>query len=187
MNEKVQTTRDYLTEFRDAFNAGINNIVKAASIYVEAIDHNPLLADRFVDEFSETVPATAWAGFEAVGRKWMHPRLLMGGGGRYSNKIKRLPYSTQERIFEGGRFDLLTSGGDTLKIDIREATPAQVEQLLDGSHVRTPSEQRAYIESQSMGKDEADPMPYTVSDGRVTFRRGTVLTKNEVRRLLVEM
>ncbi len=191
MNNEI-TKVDYINDFRNAFSDGLNSIVKASQIYVVAIDENPKIADDFVREFRDVIPATAWAGFEAVGRKWMHPRLLMGGGGRYGSKIKRLPYSAQEQIFNGGRFDLLTNKGDTLSVDIRELEPEQVDQIIDNNHIRTLSEQRAWLENQRTSDEEeivqlAEKPAYVISSGKVCFRRGITMTRNEVKRLLQEM
>jgi hypothetical protein len=182
------TQATYIKRFRDSFALGIEHIVKAAQVYVEAIDENPKFADVFAAEFQDSIPASAWSSFEAVGRKWMHPKLLLGGGGKYANKIKRLPYSLQERIFSGEKFELLTADGDILKVDIREATQSQVEQLIDFSHTRTKSEQKAYIEAHKQTcETKPEILPYVITDGKVSFRRGTILTRNEVKRLLQEM
>lgn len=183
------TKRDYISEFRDAFSAGIENIVKASAIYVAAIDENPQNAAMFHDQFADIIPAGAWGGFEAVGRKWMHPKLLIGGGGKYAGKIKRLPYSTQEAVFSGKRFDLLTKTGDTLKVDIRECTPEQVDQLLDGAAVRQISAQRAWLEARAIepSPQDVENMPYVISGGKVTFRRGVQMTKRELNRIISEM
>ena len=187
MSDKVALV-GMMDEFGRALAAGLEGFARAAAVYVAALDKDPRNADAFRDKFADVIPASAWSGFEAVGRKWMHPRLLMGSGGRYASKIKRLPYSTQERIFEGERFEVTLPGGDVLKVDIREATPEQVEQLLDGTHVRTPSEQRAWMESRAAVKSvDAEVLPYTMSDGKVTFRRGVSLTRAELKRILQEM
>jgi hypothetical protein len=185
----VETKRDYVAEFREAFAAGVEGIVKAAGVYVAAIDDNATNAAILHEAFADIVPASAWGGFEAVGRKWMHPKLLLGGGGRYGGRIKRLPYSTQEAIFDGKRFELLTSTGDTLKVDVRECTPDQVDQLLDGSTVRNLSSQRAWIEARAAtpAPQDVEQLPYTIAGGKVTFRRGTVLTKQELKRIIAEM
>jgi len=181
--------RNYVAEFREAFALGIDNIVRASRIYVEAIDDNPKQADEFRAAFADTIPGTAWSGFEAVGRKWMHPKLLMGGGGKYASKIKRLPYSAQERIFSGERFELLTSTGDKIKVDVREVTPEQVEQLIDGTRIRTLAEQRAWLESRKgvVAAGPTEVLPYTIEHGKVHFRRGTTLNRAELRRLLTEL
>jgi hypothetical protein len=188
MNEVMQSK---ISEFRSAIMAGIEGIVKASEIYVAAIDENPACADEFRDEFADWIPSSAWSNFEAVGRKWMHPRLLMGGMAdrKKQGVVKRLPYSMQERIFGGERFKLLTPKGDTLNVNLMEATYEQVVQICGGGSVRSLGEQRAWMEETKSNPEtiDAEPMPYVVKNGNVTFRRGVVLTRNEVRRLLQEM
>jgi len=188
---KQITVTSRIADFRAALQAGIEGIVKAAEIYVAALDEDPRNADTFRDEFAEWVPSSAWAQFEAVGRKWMHPRLLMGGVSdrKKSAAIKRLPYSMQSRIFKRERFPLLTADGDTLQVDLMEATGDQVDQLCGSDSIRSLSEQRAWIESKAAAKacDEAEVMPYTLYNGKVTFRRGCVMNRAELKRLLQEM
>jgi hypothetical protein len=191
-NDTAVTITSRIADFREALQSGIEGIVRAAEIYVAALDADPRDADRFRDEFAEWVPAAAWSQFEAVGRKWMHPRLLMGGVSdrKKSAIIKKLPYSTQERVFKRERFQLLTASGEKLEVDILEATPEQAEQLCNGTSIRSLSEQRVWIESQVVkerAEEPEDSLPYTVTDGRVTFRRRCVLSRAELKRLLLEM
>jgi len=183
------TTTRYIEQFRNAFTAGIDSIVNASQVYVKAIDEDPEIKERFKKEFSDMIPASAWSGFEAVGRKWLHPKLLMGGGGRYATMIKRLPYSDQEQIFEGKRYDLLTIDGDKLLVDVRQVTPEQAEQLFDRSHIRSVSEQKAWLESRKRTpeKTEVQTMPYSITSGKVYFRRGVELTRSELKRILQDM
>jgi len=182
-----------MADFRTALQQGIEGIVKASEIYVAALDDDPQNADRFRDEFASWVPATTWAQFEAVGRKLMHPRLLMGGVSDYrkSTLIRRLPYSMQERVFGRERFELLTKSGSTLKVDLLEATPEQAEQLCDGSSIRNLSAQKAWLESRAAAAasvvEPAELLPYIISQGRVVFRRGCTLSRAEVKRLLTDM
>jgi len=182
---KLQTK--YIDDFRNAFSDGIASIVKAAQIYVDAIDDNPHNAELFQAQFMDTIPASAWSGFEAVGRKWMHPKLLLGGGGKYAAKIKRLPYSTQERVFGGDLFELLIQNGETLRVDVRHIAPEQVEQLIDGNHIRTLPEQRAFLGSKTVTEEAPPPMPYVIRGGKVSFHRGVTLNKQEIRRILQEI
>ena len=186
---KLTTSR--LKEFRTHFMSGIEGIVKAGEIYVEAIDDDPCNADKFKDEFADWLPSSAWSQFEAIGRKWMHPRLIMGGMAdkKKTRLVKRLPYSTQERVFKRERFALLISGGDTLNVDMMEATPEQVEQLCDGSSLRNIAQQKAWLESRAVEKADEAPelMPYTINGGKVSFRRGVTLTRAELKRLIVEV
>lgn len=188
--EKVITNKK-IVEFKKAFTDGISGLVRAAEIYVSAIDENPKNADLFRDEFADIIPSSAWAGFEAVGRKFMHPNLLMGGiSDRKKNTIiKKMPYSVQCRIFNHERFPLLIEKGETLNIDILEATAFQVEQVCGDGSIRTLGEQRAWLEDQdkNIEPEDVEPMPYTIRGGSVVFRRGAVMTKQELRRILVDM
>jgi len=192
MNTTVQKASK-IEEFKSALTDGISGIVRAAKIYVSAIDEDSSNSEKFQNELKDFVPSSAWAQFEAVGRKWMHPRLLLGGVHDFkkSRIIKRLPYSTQEQIFEHKRFKLLTSTGDTLSADVLECTPEQCEQLFNGDSIRSLGEQRAYIESKAssepLAKSEIEVMPYTISDNRITFRRGCVMNRAELKRVLQEM
>jgi len=196
------TTSDSLEtkidQFREALAAGLDGIVKASEIYVEALDESWENASKFQRAFEDKLPASAWKQFEAVGRKWMHPRLIMGGMAdrRKANKVKKLTYSTQERIFNRGKFPLLVAGGDSLEVDLMEATHEQVAQICDGSEIRNLSAQKAWLEERALRREErakrkqhkqTETLPYVIGKGRVVFRRGTSLTRAEIKRLLQEM
>lgn len=180
--------RDYIEEFKKVFSDGINSVVKASQIYVEAIDEDSSLKQKFISSCEDFIPSSAWSGFEAVGRKWLHPKLLMGGGGKYAGKIKKLAYSDQEAIFSGKRFDMFVANGSILKVDIRQIEPSQVDQLLDGGKIRSLQEQKAYIESRKQVLPiEPDLMPYVISGGMVIFKKDVKLNKQDIRRILQEM
>ena len=63
-----------IEEFREALTAGMDGIVRASEIYVDALDDDPRNADKFQSVFADWVPASAWKQFEAVGRKWMNTK-----------------------------------------------------------------------------------------------------------------
>jgi|TARA_R100001530_G_scaffold124803_1_gene93106 hypothetical protein len=182
-----KTARQYITAFEKVFAKALEGFVEAAKIYVEAIEANPANAQQFKAHFADSIPSRAWGDFEAVGRGWKHPRLVMGTGGRYAHKIARLPMSQQERVFKRGLFDVVTPKGKVKQVEIMEATPEQVEQILDGGHVRDVSEQKAYVEAKAVSGPTAELMPYTIYKGRVTFRRGVTMTIAEVKRLEEEL
>jgi hypothetical protein len=183
--------RDYVADFKAAFSGAIDGIVKASEIYVKAIDADPKLKDKFISECSGFIPAGAWAEFEAVGRKWKHPKLILGGGA-HSSLVKLLPYSDQEKLFSGERVSVLTSKGDVLKVDINSATPDQAALLIDKTNkrIRDIPAQKAYLESVKPEKVidvQAVEMPYTIAGGKVHFRQGTILGRKEISRILKEL
>jgi len=187
---KKEITRNYIEEFKKALQSGLDNIVKAAEIYVEAIDSDYEAKDKFSSSFDGTIPAAAWAGFEAVGRKAMHPKLLFGGGNN-RGYIKRLIYSDQEDVLSGKRVSLLIDGGDSIMVDPREITKEQAQQLFDRDHIRTLSEQKAYVESQRLPQSSiehtAEQLQVKVVNHKLYIKADTVLTKREVARLLESM
>jgi hypothetical protein len=198
MKELLKTKlENRISEFREALTAGIDGIVKAANIYVKAIDEDPTIADKFSDEFANVIPSNAWSYFEAVGRKWMHPRLLMGGMSDRKKHavIKKLPYSVQEKVFNGDRFKLLTPSGDVLNVDLKEATISQMEQICNGDSIRTISAQKAWlVEKQStkvqnteLQSIEENQPPYRINGGKVTFVKDVVLTRADIKKILIEM
>jgi hypothetical protein len=190
--KKVMVITQELSRFQDAFTRGLEGITEAAQIFVAAIDDNPANAEKFREYFADSIPASAWSNFEAIGRKWMHPRLLLGGMSDRAKAtlVKRLPYDEQSNIMEKRkRYPLLLLGGDTLEVSVQDATPEQVNQLIDGSTIRSLAAQKAFLEQAKTTKaiKESEPLPYTLSDGRITFRRSVTLTKAELRRILAEM
>jgi hypothetical protein len=179
MNELTESA---IEKFRDAFARGIAGIVEAGEIYVKAIDADASAADTFRERFSDCLPASAWTGFEAVGRKWMHPKLMLGGMAdrKTAARVKLLPYSMQTRVFNKERFDLL----------LLDCTPEQSEQLFDGPVIRDVSAQRAYLETttrKAKAMPEAEPLPYVISGGRITFRKTTSMSKSEMKRIIQGM
>lgn len=179
---------DYIAEFRTALESGIREISRACKLYVEAIDSDPSWQDLFAEAFAEQIPPGSWARLEAVGRNRLHERFLIDANIPHATKVRKLPYSIQERIFAGHRFPLLLTGGEHILVDVREATPGQAAQILAPDHIRTLSEQRAYIEGQPVPTDEpVEQLPYIIRGGKVVFRRNTEMTKDQIRRLLQEI
>ena len=191
MSLDVTVVQQSLSAFKEAFNNGIKGIVQASDIYVKSIGEDPSNAEKFREYFADSIPSAAWSNFEAIGRKWMHPQLIMGGMNdrKKASKVKRLPYDMQEKVFQHTRFPLLLSDGETLQVSIQDATPEQVEQLVDGGTIRSESAQKAYLESMKTRKtvQSAESLPYTILNGRVTFRRNTVMSRAELRRIIAEM
>jgi hypothetical protein len=192
MNEA--TAKSKINEFKDALQCGIDGIIRASEIYVKAIDEDPSVQSQFWLDLGDVVPISAWKQFEAIGRKWVHPRLLFGG---VSSKVlmaemRRAPYSVQARVFNGDRFDLLLDNGRTLRVSPLEATYSQVQQLFHGGAIRSISEQKAFLEERrakavSRLAFDPEPMPYTITKGKVLFRRDTEMTKRELIRIIEEM
>jgi hypothetical protein len=185
--------RDFVGEFKASFNLVEASLGRCAEIYVAALDESPEWKPKFIAEMADVVPRLFWNELEAVGRKWKHPKLLLGGAGANAPLVKLLPYSDQERIFTD-KVEMLTPSGQVLRVDIKTVAPAQAEQLIDrkARALRDLPAQRAYVEALKLPANkgdeaEAEIMPYTISGGKVTFRRGVVLGRRELVRIIKEL
>ena len=178
---------NYISEFKEAFNIGITSIEKAAKIYVNALDADVNAYNTFRESFDGEIPASAWTKFENVGRGFMHSKLLIGAGGRHSNKIAKLPMSEQKLMFDG-KVDLLLQDGDTIKVDAKTLRPSDAKQLFANNHIRSLSEQKTYIESikaeHSLKMEEYKTLPYEIKGNKIFFKHNTELTKQELKKIL---
>jgi hypothetical protein len=120
----------------------------------------------------------------------MHPKLILGGmsDAKKTNIVKRLPYSLQNRVFEGEKFELLISGGDVLEVSALDASTEQVTQLFGDGNLRSLREQKAYIENSKLQEDlKPQELPYYVQKGKIIFRKNTELTRAEMKQLLTQL
>jgi hypothetical protein len=180
--------RSYFTEFKKAFQQGIDGIVHASEIYVRALDVDPRNADKFKEHFADYIPASAWQGFEAVGRKWMHPRLLLGGVAdrRKNAAIKKLSYAAQERVFRHELFPVVVDNR-VEDVDLLNAPAEVVEQVCDHSGIRSVEEQNAYLKGLSVVRPLPKKLPYIITNGKIYFSQSALMTKEELQAIIAEM
>jgi len=175
-----------IERFGDLFKRGIEHIHEAATVYADAVDADPDLINAFKEAFPG-IPHGAWSGFEAVGRGWIDRRLLWGGG-KASAALKRLPISQQSSALNSG-VEILSSDGSALTVKVEDLSKAQTMQVFTGNHIRTLSEQRAWIEDRRQAK--SDPpvllLPYEIKRGKVIVRQPTTFTKRDLVRMLLEV
>lgn len=189
-SKAIQHKRDYVKEFREAFTGFLIGIEKAAKIYIDAIDQDPNYANIFEQEFGQMIPRGAWKKLEQIGRRTLHPKLLMGLVPLHNGIISRLPYAMQEKIVSGHKFELLTADNDVLKVDIMTMTSRQAKQLFAKDHVRTKPEQKAYMVEEALlaASQQVDQfVPYEIRKHDVYFKGNTILTFDELKRLALQL
>ena len=184
-----------IARFKRAVGDMWNRLVELGQIYVNAVDEDPHMRVLFQQECPD-INGAVFKSFEKIGRKQVHPTLMIAEctgkiEGTRARVLKNLPYALQAAVVSGERLDFLTTDGSTLKVNATEASKDQLEQLFEDGSVRTLSSQKLYIErvkrEQQAKSMEAETLPYVITSGRVTFKRGTHLNKKEMRRILQEM
>lgn len=183
---KNNMTKNYVARFREAFSRGVESIVEAARIYVDALDNGNMTRDDFAAE-CRGIPPSAWNGLEAVGRGIIDRRLLWGGG-RASTYLRRLPLSEQSRALDEG-VRLITTGGDSLTVRVEDMTKEQCDLAFAPDHLRSLGEQRAICESPRKAEPvmlasvEAESA-YEIRGNKLIINRPLAMTRADVKRLL---
>lgn len=98
------------------------------------VDHNPGVNEEFIYRFA------------GIGVKYMAELCVMECPG--AKKLRQLPLSTQEQCMATGVEILVDSkkGYEPLTVSVQNLTPAQAAQVFSKDRVRTPAEQRLWIE-----------------------------------------
>jgi hypothetical protein len=143
MKNEVLTIRA-VEEFKNAWLKGMENLLAACKIYVEAIDADETAKEKFREAMPK-VSGAMWSRIEKVGRGQVHYMLLCDTS-HAACKISKLPYSEQKEVIECG-VEVLTTDGTTLKVRPENLTPAMSSQVIAKDHVRDIAEQKAYLES----------------------------------------
>jgi hypothetical protein len=151
--KSVKAIRTYVLEFREAWTGVLDGIEKAASILAEAVRVNPRYLDEFKRDCKDIVPDSAWDRLIAVGEKQLHPKLLTGSVNGSVTRLKyiaRLSYGLQERVLAHEKFPIVAPSGKTVDVDLAEATNRQLQQICSGTTLRTPEEQKRWVEADMM-------------------------------------
>ncbi len=189
MNSTLTQKDDCISKFGKAYQRGVMGLMEAAEIYVKAIEENPGYREKFHIAYPY-IPISGWQKYEMLGKKMIHPRLLMGGGGKITNYLEKIPYSEQEKIFSGEKIEYLTLNGDVLKVDILTADKEIVRQVIGKDHIRSISEQKAWFEYAKSKKGSEiieSRLPYEIRKDGIFFNKGTLLKKKEAIKLLAQL
>ena len=144
----------------DLINRGIQCWTDAGKLLAKNMDEDPEFIEKICD-FCKDISPEALYRLEQVGRGQLHPTLLLNDtpGVR---RLRRLPYSLQKK-HATEPLTVIISGGETLEIDVRNLTPGQAAQVFTRDSIRTPAEQRAFIEDRAV-------MCQVVSTGGLPYR-----------------
>jgi hypothetical protein len=183
-NEKI-------SEFASCIASGIESWVRAGEIVAEILAADP----SAVDDICQAVPGLpkdVIYRFESIGRKEVHPRLLLSASPGV-RRLSSMPYSLQSKYIDEPIEVLIEKDGgtDRLLVKAENLTTDQCKQVFARTHIRGLSEQKAFVESEkqasAIAKIEPEQTPYYITGGKITFRKSCVMTKRELRQILKAM
>jgi hypothetical protein len=186
---ELSTRESVLKEFQDLHINIMQNLNKMAKIYVDAITSDPEIKTEFREKFKD-IPVEFWVRLEKVGRGSIIPEL-------FDNvtvagiKLQRCQVSDQKKFIDF--VPVVTSTGDVLRVSIDALRPNQIKQVFAKDHVRSESEQRAFVESnktiaaEEESKNKVVSVPYFVKKNKLYVSRGMIFIKQDLVKILEEM
>lgn len=181
-NERIQT-------FIDLFKQGVEAWIKAGEILVELVEDDPHVYDYIIQE-CPTLNAGILGRFEQMGRKILHPQLLLSASPGF-NKLRRLPISMQERyITEPVPIIVHTGEGtDVLLVKAKDMTKEQADQVFAPGRIRTEGEQKAWLmekASHAARPVGATSCPWKIRGKQVEIG-GVLLSKTDLLSIAMQM
>ena len=188
MKTTLTTKDEKMESFLTLFREGVEAWVKAGAILVELIEENPNIYDEMIEK-CPTLNAGILTRFEQIGRKQLHPQLLLGSSAGMA-KLKRLPYSLQERYLEEPIPVVVETeyGTDKLLIKARDMTPDQANQVFQGSGLRSESAQKAYLSQKQAEVKRKGPEVtlWTKKKGKIYFNPDIGFTPSDIASILAQ-
>lgn len=188
MNE---VTKAKAGEIAQLIMSGIEAWLEAGKILVEALDQGASL-----DEISEEsgVSKNILVRFEQIGRNSLYPKLLASTSPG-SRALSGCTYSEQKHFCHNPLKVLVYRNDeiDSILVDVDSLTNDQVKQVFGRGHVRSESEQRAYLESklekERMSKvaEIEDGAGYVLKGRTVVFKKGCQMSKDDLISILGRM
>lgn len=182
-NQRIQ-------EFAALCQQGVDAWIKAGEILVELVEDDPQVFDKII-EMDPRMNAGILGRFEQMGRKVLHPQLLMSDAPGFE-KLAQMPYSVQER-FLNEPIPLVVEtdhGTDILMVSARNITTTQARQVFGKGRIRTEGEQKAWLMDQrsKKAKPAGTNIPaWTIRSGRVFFNEGATLSAGELATIITQL
>jgi hypothetical protein len=179
-----------IDRFITLFQEGVEAWIKAGEILVQMVEEDPYVYDYIIAK-CPTLNAGILGRFEQMGRKTLHPQLLLTASPGFS-KLQRLPYSMQERYIEEPVPIIVHTdeGTDVLLVRAKDMTKEQANQVFAPGRIRTEGEQKAWLMQQRSNNarnvTEAAQMPWKVKGGKVIIN-GVEFTRKQLHVILAEM
>jgi len=190
MSSTLTAQQDRIQQFITLFKEGVEAWIKAGEILVQMVEEDPYVYDYIIAQ-CPTLNAGILGRFEQMGRKTLHPQLLLTASPGFA-KLQKLPYSMQERyITEPVPIIVHTDEGtDILLVNAKDMTKEQAAQVFAPGRVRTEGEQKAWLMQQRSNNarnvTESVQVPWKIKGSKVIIN-GVEFTRKQLHVILAEM
>jgi hypothetical protein len=190
MTTTLTSQQAKIETFIQHFRRGVEEWIAAGEILVEMVEEDPYVYDYIINQ-CPTLNAGILGRFEQMGRKTLHPQLLLTASPGFA-KLQKLPYSMQERyVTEPVPMIVHTEAGtDVLLVKAKDMTKEQAAQVFAPGRVRTEGEQKAWLVQQRSEKairnEETVKTPWKIRGHKVIIN-GVEFTRKEIAGILAQM
>jgi hypothetical protein len=190
MTTTLTSQQAKIETFIQHFRRGVEEWIAAGEILVEMVEEDPYVYDYIINQ-CPTLNAGILGRFEQMGRKTLHPQLLLTASPGFA-KLQKLPFSMQERyIDEPVPMIVHTEAGtDVLLVKAKDMTKEQAAQVFAPGRVRTEGEQKAWLVQQRSEKairnEETVKTPWKIRGHKVIIN-GVEFTRKEIAGILAQM
>jgi len=186
----MKLSNQKIGEFIEAYQKGVDAWVKAGEILVEMVEEDPDAFQKIVEK-CPSINIGALYMFEQMGRKMLHPRLLLSDSPGYQ-KLATMPLSIQERyVDEPIPLVVETDNGtDILLVKAREMTKSQANQVFRNGRIGTEGEQKAWLidrASRNAKPVGSNICAWKIKAGRVEFQSGATLSAGELATIITQL
>lgn len=190
MKATLTAQKQQIGKFIELFQAGVDAWIKAGELLVEMVEEDPHIYDYIIQQ-CPTLNAGILGRFEQMGRKTLHPQLLLSASPGF-DKLRKLPFSMQERyLTEPVPIIVHTDNGtDVLLVEAKNMTKEQANQVFAPGRIRTEGEQKAWLMQQrSMAAKPigGNVSAWTIKGGRVVFSAGATLSAGELATIITQL
>lgn len=175
MKKHEMTTNEQnamIEEFLKLVNGATEMWIRAGEILIQLSDADPHVYDYIIEK-CPTLNAGILGNFEKMGRRILHPQLLVSGSNPGYQKLAKLPFSLQERFIDEPVPLMIETdhGPDVLLVKARDLTRDQAKQVFASDRLRTEGEQRAYLtdikqKARNVTPPQSSAPSYVIKNGK---------------------
>ncbi len=149
---EITNASELIVKLRELVLSAADSLVEAGEIAVQILSLGMSEADLAA---KTGLPPSMVAGLIRIGSSQMLPELLLESS-LWACRLRGAPISMQRLIMAQG-VEMLIANGEVLKCHPKNMSPDQVRQVFDGSSIRSPEAQRAWLEARQTLPPKALP------------------------------
>jgi hypothetical protein len=171
------------SRFVELVRNSFGNICAAARVYVELTSADEEARERLMSAYG--FRPRFLDALERIGKGTLLPEVFVN-----APELGRLPISEQRKLLHESVPAIVErpdGAVDELRVSLLTSPPDMRRQLLDGSHIRSPAEQRAWLVAHANRKtrvEKTETLPFRATRKGLDVYRPTAFTWADIRKLM---